>query len=92
MILNIDNELSTAYFLKENYVSFNATATVDNAEKFLNEQLENIISKNIPEFNDIHKMLMNWKEEIINSFNLDSNGKCINNSVIGGKNKIIKKL
>ena len=37
-------------------------------------------------------MLTNWKQEIVNSFNLDCNGKRINNSVIEGRNKIIKQI
>ena len=92
LIIAIDEELTTAYFIKENYVEFNDTANVDNAELLLNRQIEIIISKNIFEFNEIHKMLTNWKQEIVNSFNLDCNGKRINNSVIEGRNKIIKQI
>ena len=73
-------------------MEFNDTANVDNAELLLNRQIEIIISKNIFEFNEIHKMLTNWKQEIVNSFNLDCNGKRINNSVIEGRNKIIKQI
>ena len=73
-------------------MEFNDNANVDNAELLLNRQIEIIISKNIFEFNEIHKMLTNWKQEIVNSFNLDCNGKRINNSVIEGRNKIIKQI
>ena len=37
-------------------------------------------------------MLTNWKQEIINSFNLDCDGNRINNSVIEGRNKMIKQI
>ena len=70
LLINIDDELSTAYFIKENYIDFNDTATLENAEVMLNKQIDIMISKNIPEFNDVYKMLQNWKQEIINSFNL----------------------
>ena len=92
LLINIDAELATAYFIKENYVEFNDTATLENAEVLLNKQIEIIVSKNISEFNEIHKMLTNWKQEIINSFNLDCNEKRINNSVIEGRNKTIKQI
>ena len=92
LLINIDDELSTAYFIKENYIDFNDTATLENAEVLLNKQIDIMISKNIPEFNDVYKMLQNWKQEIINSFNLSCDGKRINNSVIEGRNKTIKQI
>lgn len=62
------------------------------ADCLLNKQIDILVSKNIPEFYEIYKMLINWKQEIINSFNLDCNNKRINNSVIEGRNKIIKQI
>ena len=63
LLINIDDELSTAYFIKENYIDFNDTATLENAEVLLNKQIDIMITKNIPEFNDVYKMLKEYSSK-----------------------------
>ena len=45
----------------------------------------------ISELDEFHNLLLNWREEIINSFTI-INGKRINNSYIESKNRLLKKL
>jgi len=74
------------------YINFNDTSILENAEDSLNKLIESFTSAKATEYIAIHKMLRNWKREIINSFTLDKNGYRINNSLIESKNSLIKKI
>lgn len=88
ILLSINKDLEIAYYLKEQYVIFNQNTKYDEA----NEKLESLIYKfslaNIPEYNDFLTTLINWKQEIINSFIIYKNRR-INNGVAESMNSII---
>ena len=89
----LDNfpELKKAYLLKEKYIHFNETANVDTAETELLKLIDEFSNCQIEEYVAFRNLLMNWCNEIINSFNL-SKSKRINNSYIESKNSRIELL
>ena len=90
-MLDISPELKLAYELKEEYRVFNSTATIDNAEKWLDELIIKFKSSNIKEYIQFWKLLQNWHSEIINSFNR-INGYRISNGPIERVNRTIKSI
>lgn len=88
ILLSINKDLEIAYYLKEQYVIFNQNTKYEE----VSEKLESIIYKfslaNIPEYNDFLTTLINWKQEIINSFIIYKNRR-INNGVAESMNSII---
>ena len=90
-MLDISPELKLAYELKEEYRVFNSTATIDNAEKWLDELIIKFKSSNIKEYILFWKVLQNWHNEIINSFNR-INGYRISNGPIERVNRTIKSI
>ena len=88
-------ELEIAYNLKELYLKFNQSGEYYKASGSLEENYD--ILKNrfgdfgIPEYNEFYGLLVNWKQEILNSFTT-INGRRINNSYSESKNRILKKL
>lgn len=87
--LSIDPELKLAYDLKEAYREFNLTADVHNAEEKLDELIHKFRNAKINEYVPFWSMLLNWKTEIINSFNR-YNGKRISNGPMERVNRDIK--
>ena len=77
------------------YLKFNQSGEYYKASGSLEENYD--ILKNrfgdfgIPEYNEFYGLLVNWKQEILNSFTT-INGRRINNSYIESKNRILKKL
>ena len=91
-ILNLDEELKETYYLKEDYREFNLTT--DNPEQAiepLNELILKFKRSKIKEYILFWKMLQNWKNEILNSFNR-VNGYRISNGPIEKANSEIRKL
>lgn len=68
MILEINENLSLAYRLKEMYLNFNKEATEENCEEWFNTIYEALVVANIKEFDEFITTLTNWKCEILNSF------------------------
>lgn len=91
MTLSIDNSLRLAYELKELYTSFNMSCRYENACNDLESIIEAFTLANIEEFNDFLNSLINWKQEIINSFIIYKNRR-INNSVAESQNNTIASL
>jgi len=91
-MLDLDDELKKAYYLKEEYREFNLCT--DNPEDAA-EKLEDLILKfkrsGISEYIPFWKLLQNWKKEIINSFTR-INGFRISNGPIEKANAEIRKL
>ena len=87
--LSIDPELKLAYELKEAYREFNLTADIHNAEEKLDELIHEFRNSRISEYIPFWSMLLNWKTEIINSFNR-FNGKRISNGPMERVNRDIK--
>ncbi|MBR3167747.1 MAG: transposase [Erysipelotrichaceae bacterium] len=84
-------ELKKAYELKEAYIHFNETSSSAKAREELTEMIELFSKSGIKEYEGFVSLLINWFEEIINSFTLIS-GKRINNSYIEARNRTIDVL
>lgn len=91
LILDISPQLKSAYELKERYMLFNASADITTAPAQLENLIQDFILADIPEYSEFVTLLVNWKQEIINSFTIYK-GKRINNSVAESMNAIIKRL
>ena len=90
-MLSLDDELKLAYELKEEYRNFNSCANISNAREWLNELILKFCNSNITEYHPFIRLLNNWFEEIINSFN-HLNGYRINNGPIERINRDIKTI
>ncbi|MGM9962860.1 MAG: ISL3 family transposase [Holdemanella porci] len=84
-------ELETAYLLKEKYIKFNNESTIEDAYEKLKDVLQDFAKGNIPEYDEFYNMLVNWYDEIVNSFSLIK-GRRINNSYIESRNNNIEHL
>jgi transposase len=90
-MLELDDDLKTAYELKEDYRNFNFLVTKENAEAWLSDLLIKFENSNIQEFKPFIKTIKNWKTEIINSFNR-INGFRISNARLERINRDIKHI
>lgn len=88
IMLDMDDELAQAYLIKEAYYRLNSTSTIDNVEERLDSFLRYLEAADLPEFRRVRKTLLNWKQEIINSFNL-YDGRRISNGPIESINSRI---
>ena len=84
-------DIRIAYELKEDYISFNRTATLNNAEIELEKLIEAFKNCSIKEYKAFSSLLINWEKEIVNSF-IVIEGKRINNSFIESRNRKIGSL
>ena len=84
-------DIKKAYELKEDYILFNRTCTLENAKSELEKQIEAFKNCDIKEYKAFASMLDNWKKEIVNSF-IIVDGKRINNSYIESRNKQVASL
>lgn len=84
-------ELKKAYELKESYIFFNRNCNINNVEEELEKQIEAFKVCDIKEYKSFYTLLVNWKQEIINSF-IVVDGKRINNSYIESRNRTIDTL
>ena len=91
MMLDQFPDLKIAYYLKEEYIYFNETASVETASERLNQLIQAFGNSNIEEYIEFYNLLINWYDEIINSFTI-YNGRRINNSYIESRNKKIDVL
>ena len=103
-ILEINNDLTICYSLKLELVDFYSKSTIDNAKVNLEILIRSFIDTNIEEMIKFSNNLINWKQEIINSFTIvgaeykveaDKGqvvvcNKKVNNAIIENRNKIIK--
>ena len=69
----------------------NSQSTLKTAPTKIDEAIHIFSDCGIEEYEEFHTLLINWREEIINSFTVIE-GKRINNSYIESKNRIIAKL
>ena len=72
-------------------MDFNRFCTLEKAQTELDILIDSFISANIPEYSEFTTAIINWKEEIINSFTL-YRGKRINNGVAESINAQVKLL
>lgn len=90
-MLSLSSELKLAYELKEEYLTFNSCTTLENAREWFDELILKFQNSNISEYVDFWKLLKNWHEEILNSFNT-LNGHRISNGPIERANRTIKTI
>lgn len=90
-LLSIDDELTSAYRLKERYREFNLTAEYDTCEDELNQLINAFRNHQNAGMRTFGKTLVNWKVEIINSF-LVYDGRRISNGPIESTNNKIKTI
>lgn len=69
-ILEINNDLTICYSLKLELVDFYSKSTIDNAQVKLEHLIRSFIDTNIEEMIKFSNNLINWKQEIINSFTI----------------------
>lgn len=103
-ILDINNELTQCYLLKLKLVDFYSNSTLKTAKENLETLIREYIDSQIEEMIAFSNNLIEWKQEIINSFTIvefeykveaDKGqvvicGKKVNNAIIENRNKIIK--
>ena len=90
-MLFIDPQLKAAYELMNEYKNFNATATIEDAEERLDELMNKFLNSPLTEFHKFYRLLKNWRQEIINSFN-KVNGYIISNGGMERANRDIKTI
>ncbi len=93
-LLKINEELTEAYYLKEDYLAFNDLFRLKTREELkiiLDNYINDCLLSGISEFNNFANTLSNWKEEILNSF-IEYEGKRLSNGRIENKNKYVKKI
>lgn len=90
-LFSIDDDLKTAYILKERYREFNLTASYDNCDAELEELIDEFLNSKFEEFRGFGCLLLRWKNEIKNSF-IKYNNKRLSNGPIEGANSKIKTI
>lgn len=96
IILDIDPQLRTAYYIKEKYISFNSSDITlfrerEEKEKELDLIIKSMLDTNIRELIECVRTLNSWRTEILNSFTWIED-KRLSNGPIEGKNTYIKKI
>lgn len=101
---NLHPDIGVSWNLKDAVVDLYENYTFDTAPDRLNVIVRDFLSSNIDEMVDCGKTLLNWREEIINSFTIvkhsykvdkdSGNVECralrMNNGIIENRNKVIK--
>jgi len=90
-MLSLDPKLRQAYELLNEYRVFNSCATIDNASEWLDELIAKFHSCGLPSFYKSYKLLINWRQEIINSFHI-VNGRKISNGGMERANRDVKTI
>ncbi len=90
-MLELDRELEEAYYLKEEYRLFNKTWKKYDTKKVFEGEIKAFMSSSIEEMNAFGRLLIHWKDEILNSFK-EIDGIRLSNSYIERKNEEIRKL
>ena len=90
MIFSISDKLLDAYNLKVAYQFFNDTATYENAGIWLDHLIGKFQSSGIIEYADFTRMLIHWREEIINSFQRPHNDRKQSNALAENVNSQLR--
>ena len=91
MLLEVSDELKTAYDLKEAYRYFNTHSTYEGAGKELDELISAFAASGIREYEEFILIMITWREEIINSFILsEETGQRLSNAKSEAMNKQIE--
>lgn len=81
MIFSISDKLLDAYNLKTAYQFFNDTATYENSGPWLDALIQRFQASGILEYNEFTRLLIHWREEIINSFQRPHNDRKQSNAL-----------
>ena len=68
MILDVSENLTLGYRLKEMYLYFNENATEKDCESWFDSIYEAFREAQLPEYNEFVSILQTWRTEILNSF------------------------
>lgn len=91
-LLKIDSQLKEAYVLKEDYLLFNSSTTSDDAKENLAHIIQMYINSNIDSYRHFAQTtLLDWYEEIVNSF-IQIDGRRISNGPIESVNSRVKTI
>lgn len=90
-LLSIDDNLARCFKLKERYRYFNKTADFYHCDEELDDLIQEFINNPVKEFRAFGRTLINWKQEIKNSF-LISNKRRVSNGPIESTNSKIKSI
>ncbi len=90
-LLSINDDLSYAYYLKEQYREFNLTADYDTCDEEFDELIKEFTYSHLTEFSDFGDLLINWKPYIKNSF-IKVDGRRLSNGPMEGMNSRIKTI
>lgn len=91
LLLDIDSDLRLAYQLKEKYMDFNRTSSLKEASQELDHLITKFTEADIDEFQEFTTLLINWRNEIRNSFTYYK-GRRINNSIAESINAKVSTL
>ena len=96
LLLQMDDHLKAAYFLKERFIRFNNSdrkrfTDRKTKEEELNRLFKDMLDSGIEEMKECAGTLRSWKEEILNSF-VWIDERRLSNGPIEGKNTYIKKI
>ncbi|WP_455802177.1 transposase [Amedibacillus sp. YH-ame6] len=81
MILNISENLTLGYRLKEMYLKFNKEATENDCEQWFDSILNAFVQANLSEYYGFIITLKNWRTEILNSFKRPIDGRKLSNAL-----------
>lgn len=87
-LLSIDDELTTAYRLKERYREFNLTAAYDTCDDELNQFIREFRNHTFEGFRIFGKTIERWRSEIKNSFLIYDHRRISNGPIESTNNKI----
>ena len=90
MILSISDKLLDAFNLKTAYQLFNDQATYENAGLWLDYLVEKFQSSGIVEYDEFTRLLIHWREEIINSFQRPHNDRKQSNALAENVNSQLR--
>lgn len=88
-VLLTDERIRLAYVLKEKFMDFVKSSNSTEADKKLSEWLELVKLYKINEFSYLAKTVINWREEILNSFDVPYTNGCVEG--FNNKIKVIKR-
>ena len=81
MILDISENLTLGYRLKEMYLYFNENATEKDCESWFDSIYEAFREAQLPEYNEFVSILQTWRTEILNSFKRPLDDRKLSNAL-----------
>ena len=90
MIFSISDKLLDAYNLKVAYQLFNDQASYEEAPAWLDHLIHKFHISGIVEYDEFTRMLIHWREEIINSFQRPHNDRKQSNALAENVNSQLR--